>query len=276
VKIAILSDIHSNIFALEAVINHFKRKSVDVVVNLGDILYGPIAPQATYERLRALEDEFNLVTIRGNQDRQIYEADEHELQSNPTMAFIHEDLSDEAMDWMRALPFDRQLTDYLYLCHGTPDNDLIYLLEDVSSGETQLRDDSEIKSLLAGNKSKIIICGHTHTPRDLLLKTTDATPNTEHIGEYLKNTNTMSQRIINPGSVGLQAYCDDLPVQHVMQTGSPEARYTLLELGQNKNIYKLSHEKVTYDVAAAVKLAKLRGRDDWVKALETGYALDES
>jgi len=76
--------------------------------------------------------------------------------------------------------------------------------------------------------------------------------------------------------VGLQAYRDDLPVQHVMQTGSPEARYTLLELGQNKNIYKLSHEKVTYDVAAAVKLAKLRGRDDWVKALKTGYALDES
>jgi len=274
VKIAILSDIHSNIYALEAVINHFKRKSVDVVVNLGDILYGPIAPQATYERLRALEDEFNLVTIRGNQDRQIYEADEAELKSNPTMAFIHEDLSDEAMDWMRALPFDRQLTDYLYLCHGTPDNDLIYLLEDVSSGHAQLREDTEIESLLAGNKSKIIICGHTHTPRDYLLKQPDRTSNSEHVGDYLKNTNTMSQRIINPGSVGLQAYRDDLPVQHVMQTGSPEARYTLLELGKNKNIYKLSHEKVPYDVDSAVSLAKSRGRDDWVKALETGFALE--
>ena len=272
-KIAILSDIHSNIFALEAVIAHFKRKSVDMVVNLGDILYGPIAPQATYERLRALEDEFSVVTIRGNQDRQIYEADEAELESNPTMAFIHEDLSDEAMDWMRALPFDRQLTDYLYLCHGTPDNDLIYLLEDVSSGKAELRDETEIKGLLAGNKSKIIICGHTHTPRDYLLNNAESSDNPEHIGDYLKNINTMSQRIINPGSVGLQAYSDDLPVPHVMETGTPDASYTLLELGKNKNIYKLSHEKVIYDVTPAVKLAQLRGREDWVKALETGYAL---
>lgn len=272
-KIAILSDIHSNIFALEAVIAHFKRKSVDMVVNLGDILYGPIAPQATYERLRALEDEFNVVTIRGNQDRQIYEADEAELESNPTMAFIHEDLTQDAMDWMRALPFDRQLTDYLYLCHGTPDNDLIYLLEDVSSGQAALRKEDEIAALLAGNKSKIILCGHTHTPRDYLLKRADNTANPEHVGDYLKNTNTMSQRIINPGSVGLQAYSDDLPVPHVMQTGSPEASYTLMELGKNKNIYKLSHERVSYDVDAAVKLAKSHGLEGWVNALETGYKL---
>lgn len=273
-KIAILSDIHSNIFALEAVIAHFKRKSVDMVVNLGDILYGPIAPKATYERLRALEDEFSVVTIRGNQDRQIYEADEAELESNPTMAFIHEDLTQEAMDWMRALPFDRQLTDYLYLCHGTPDNDLIYLLEDVSSGKPVLRKNDEVAALLAGNKSKIILCGHTHTPRDFLLKGQDANDTSEHEGAYLKNTNTMSQRIINPGSVGLQAYSDDLPVPHAMETGSSEASYTLLELGKNKNIYKLSHEKVSYDIASAVQLAKLRGRDDWVKALETGFALE--
>lgn len=272
-KIAILSDIHSNIFALETVINDFKNKSVDIVVNLGDILYGSIAPQATYERLRALEDSYNVVTIRGNQDRQIYEADDAELKSNPTMAFIHDDLSDEAMDWIRALPFDRQLTDYLYLCHGTPDNDLIYLLEDVSSGKPILRENNEIEALLAGNKSKIILCGHTHTPRDHLLTLTDTKHNLEHVGDYLKNTNTMSQRIINPGSVGLQAYSDDLPVPHSMQTGSPEACYTLLELGQNKNIYKVSHEKVAYDVAAAVALAKTHGLEGWVNALETGYTL---
>ena len=63
---------------------------------------------------------------------------------------------------------------------------------------------------------------------------------------------------------------------HVMETGSPDASYTLLELGKNKNIYKLSHQKVAYDVDAAIKLAKLRGREDWVKALETGFALKES
>ena len=74
--------------------------------------------------------------------------------------------------------------------------------------------------------------------------------------------------------VGLQAYSDDLPVPHAMETGSSEASYTLLELGKNKNIYKLSHERVSYDIASAVQLAKLRNRDDWVKALETGFALE--
>jgi len=48
-KFAILSDIHSNVYALEAVINDAKRRGCDTLVNLGDILYGPIQPRATYD-----------------------------------------------------------------------------------------------------------------------------------------------------------------------------------------------------------------------------------
>ena len=51
-KIAILADIHSNVFALEAVLADAKSKNVDILINLGDILYGPIAPKATYELLK--------------------------------------------------------------------------------------------------------------------------------------------------------------------------------------------------------------------------------
>ncbi|MEO9495335.1 MAG: metallophosphoesterase family protein, partial [Vibrio splendidus] len=64
-KLAILSDIHSNVFALEAVIADVKKHNVDHMVNLADILYGPIAPKATYDLL--MEHEF--ITICGNQDR---------------------------------------------------------------------------------------------------------------------------------------------------------------------------------------------------------------
>lgn len=45
--IAAISDIHSNVFALEAVLADIKQRGADQIVNLGDILYGPIAPQAT-------------------------------------------------------------------------------------------------------------------------------------------------------------------------------------------------------------------------------------
>ncbi|MGP9557668.1 metallophosphoesterase family protein, partial [Psychrobacter sp. AOP7-A1-24] len=68
--IAAISDIHSNVYALESVfadIRHRDVDQVDQIVNLGDILYGPIAPNATYELLMAHQDD--IITIRGNQDR---------------------------------------------------------------------------------------------------------------------------------------------------------------------------------------------------------------
>ena len=50
-RIAVLSDIHSNVFALEAVINDAKQRGAEKMFNLGDIVYGPVAPKATYALL---------------------------------------------------------------------------------------------------------------------------------------------------------------------------------------------------------------------------------
>ena len=58
------------------------------------------------------------------------------------------------------LPFDKQVNEDVYLCHGTPKSDLIYLLEDVSKGYALLRSDSEILDLLAGQATELICCGH--------------------------------------------------------------------------------------------------------------------
>ena len=73
-KIAILSDIHSNVYALEAVISDAQSRAIDLMINLGDILYGPIAPKATFDLLM----KHDFVTICGNQDRQIFEANQDE------------------------------------------------------------------------------------------------------------------------------------------------------------------------------------------------------
>ncbi len=51
-KVAILSDIHSNVFALKAVIKDAKNKGVTKFINLGDTLYGPIEPKKTYKFLK--------------------------------------------------------------------------------------------------------------------------------------------------------------------------------------------------------------------------------
>jgi putative phosphoesterase len=243
-KFAVLSDIHSNVFALEAVIADAKKHSVDFMVNLGDILYGPIAPKATYELLM----QHDIMTICGNQDRQIFEATAEEIALNPTMEFIIDDLGREPIAWMKSLPFDAQLSDDIYLCHGTPDDDLIYLLENVELGYARLRSDSDIIKLLNGQTSKLICCGHTHTPRIVSL--------------------TTGQIIINPGSVGLQAYTDDEPNVHSMENFNAMASYSVVE--KTTDSWNIEQIKVPYDVGLAVAECKKRDRMDWVHFLTTG------
>lgn len=243
-KFAVLSDIHSNVFALEAVIADAKKNSVDLMVNLGDILYGPIAPKATYDLLM----KHDIISICGNQDRQIFEATVEEIASNSTMKFISDNLGTEPIAWMKSLPFDTQLNNDIYLCHGTPDDDLIYLLENVELGYARLRSDSEIIKLLNGQKSKLICCGHTHTPRTVSL--------------------TTGQVIINPGSVGLQAYTDDEPIVHSMENFNSMASYSVVE--RTADSWNIEHIKVPYDVKLAVAECKKRDRMDWVHYLTTG------
>ena len=253
ITIAAISDIHSNVFALDAVLGDIKKRGVNQIVNLGDILYGPIAPRATYELLMAHRDD--IITIRGNQDRQIYEATEAEIADNPTMDFIVSDLSKDAIEWLRALPFDCHLSEYIYLCHGTPTDDMVYLLEDIATGAPTVRSDSNILSLLNGIDSPVIVCGHTHIPRTVTLSS--------------------GQMVINSGSVGYPAYEDDLPVVHKMQTYSPHASYALItciETAQGK-CWQTEHIKVAYDHEAAAELALKNGRRDWAFALKTGRVL---
>lgn len=104
-RIAAFADIHSNVFALKAVISDAEQRGADLMLNLGDIFYGPIAPRATYEFLM----EHQIMTIRGNQDRQICEATPEEIKANPTMRFVLDDLGQIPLNWMKALPFDKQI-----------------------------------------------------------------------------------------------------------------------------------------------------------------------
>ncbi|SHF82762.1 metallophosphoesterase [Vibrio gazogenes] len=250
-KFAVLSDIHSNVFALDAVVNHAKSQGVTQFINLGDILYGPIAPKETYQYLLTLD----AITISGNQDRQIYQATPEDIESNPTMAFILDELGQAPLEWMKQLPFDLQVTDDIYACHGTPTDDLVYLLDNVESGKPEVRADQEIIALLGDISFPMILCGHTHMPRCVELST--------------------GQTVINPGSVGLQAYRDEEPVVHAMQNYSSQASYVILSKhvgGETKcgDEWDIAFHRVSYDVSQAIDAAQQRGRTDWVQYLRTG------
>ncbi len=257
-KLAVLSDIHGNVFALEAVIEDALSCGVKQMVNLGDTFYGPIAPWATYE---LLQKHGMLATIRGNQDRQICEAAQKasrkeaspdESAAHPTMRFVLDDLGREALDWMRSLPSDCRLDDDIYMCHGSPASDLEYLLENIRAGHPRLRSDREITASLGGQRAEIILCGHTHIPRCVQLSS--------------------GQMVINPGSVGLPAYTDDEPVLHSMENYCSHASYAVLE--KRASGWIVRQMKVAYDVQQAVALARERQREDWAHFLRTGRKIE--
>lgn len=260
IKIAAISDIHSNVFALEAVLADIDDRDVQQVVNLGDILYGPIAPKQTYELLMNYQacQSKPIITIRGNQDRQIYEATKDEIASNQTMSFIYDSLPLAAIDWLRSLPFDYRLNQQIYLCHGSPIDDMMYLLEEVSSGIPSVREDSDIIERLAGQRAEVIVCGHTHIPRTVTLST--------------------GQIIVNTGSVGYPAYEDELPTSHKMQTYSTHASYAIIEGIETSTglCWQVEQLKVPYDYQAAACLASNNGREDWAFALRTGRVMPTS
>lgn len=243
-KIAILSDIHSNVYALEEVIKDAKNKNVDVILNLGDSFYGPIAPRATYDLIK----QNNIISICGNQDREILEASLDQLEKNKTLKLVYDDLGEEVLYWIQSLPFEKFIHEEIYIVHGTKDDDTVYMLEDIKSGKPVLKDDKKILELIDDVESKFIICGHSHTARCVNLSS--------------------GQVVINPGSVGLQAYKDELPFEHKIENDFSDATYIILELQDDS--YNIELINVSYDYEKAAKDAEKNGREDWAYAIRNG------
>lgn len=245
-KIAVLSDIHGNIWALEAVFQDIQKRNVDHLINLGDIFYGPLEPRLTYERLKKIP----VVTILGNQDRVMIEARKYQSQANATLAYGMDNLGEEPLNWLTGFPTTTHFQEEFLLCHGAPHNDTVYLLEDISQGFAWVKEEEIILNELSGVAASIILCGHSHTPRVVRLSN--------------------GVLIINPGSVGLPAYNDDSPHFHIMQTCSPFASYALLE--KQGTEWSVEEIKVAYDFSSAVKCAEDHGRLDWAGWLYNGRA----
>jgi putative phosphoesterase len=245
-RIALISDIHANVWALEAVLADVRRRGVDLIWNLGDILHGALRPRATLDLLQA---SGIALTIRGNQDRDLYDATPEQRAASPRLAFMLDDLGPRPLQWLRELPATAQFEDQVLLCHGSPASDLYYLLEDVSSGSPQVRGEAEILRALGNVSKPVIVCGHTHIPRLVRLST--------------------GQLIVNPGSVGLQAYRDEHPCAHSMQTFAPDASYAILERNHD-NAWSAGFYRVPYDFSEAARTAAAHGRADWACQISTG------
>ena len=241
---AVIADIHGNADALRAVLADIETRNLSSIVNLGDLLSGPLAAKETAEILM----ESNILSIRGNHDRWLVEKIPAELGASDQLA--RSELDSRHLDWLRSLPATLYLTPDIFLCHGTPSSDTNYWLERVNAaGEVNLRPRQEIESDAQGVDAGLILCGHTHIPRRVDL--------------------SGGRVILNPGSVGCPGYDDDFPVYHVMEAGTAAACYAIVE--NTHEGWRSSMHHVPYDASRMVALARKAGRTEWANALETGW-----
>jgi putative phosphoesterase len=241
-EIAVLSDIHGNLWALEAVLDHIEGRGIDKIVNLGDSIYGPLEPKKTAQLLI----ERDIPSVSGNEDRMIVDSN---APLSPTLDFVRRVTNDSVASWLVACPATLKMGD-IFMFHGTPSSDSEYLLEEVTKDVVRLRCHTEILGRLESIESRIVLCGHSHVPHVVALS---------------------DQRlVINPGSVGLQAYTDDVPYPHEMETGSPHARYSILSITKRKTT--VDNLVVPYDWQSASVTAEKNGREDWAQWLRTGRA----
>ena len=243
--LALIADVHGNLPALEAVTADMATRGVSRVFNLGDHVSGPLWPRETADVLMRQP----WVGIAGNHDRQV--AFDDPATHGPSDRHAFGQLSADHLKWLAALPAGVVLDEFhMLLCHGTPGDDREYLLETPEHGRLRLADSAEIVARLGRASARVIACGHSHVPR--LVHLADGTA------------------IVNPGSVGLPAYTDDSAPAHISETGSPLARYAILD-GAGPTM-RVTFAAVEYDHAHAVRQATANGRPDWAVALQTGYA----
>lgn len=257
-KIAAISDIHGNLNALQAVLADIEREGVDQIINCGDTLGGPLESAKTADLLMAR----GIPMIAGNHERQLLTLPPEKL--NRSDACTASEINDAHRAWLASAPPTLWLADHVFICHGTPSSDLHYWLETITDdfgqhGSVGVRPASytEVSQRLGSGehtrRASLIVCGHTHVPRLVQLNSPDG-------GHAIT--------VVNAGSVGLPGYDDIHPHKHWIETGSPHARYALMEkTAQGWNVQLRS---VAYDFEPMAQLAERRGRPDWALPLRTG------
>jgi predicted phosphodiesterase len=182
VRVAVIADVHGNAPALEAVLAEVERERVDLVVDLGDLLAGPL-PAETMALVDALGDR--IVHVSGNGDRELVAAFDapgaaSELPPAVTsiMGYAAGAVDRAARDALAAFPptlvLDVDGLGPTCFCHATPRSDVEIVPADSP--------DERVAGILAAVEQDVVVAGHTHMRLD------------RRVGRH---------RVLNPGSVGM-------------------------------------------------------------------------
>ena len=230
-KIAILSDIHGNASALEAVIADARKLEATEYWLLGDIfLPGPGAN----DLVALLQDLPITVAVRGNWDDSVLEALDgeyglghpQEIQLMRMTQFLMERMDPATIVWLRSLPLlEKKEVDGLRfsLSHNLPNKNY--------GGDLLVENDTEKFDQLLDDEVDVAVYGHVH--------------------KQLLRYGSQGQQIINPGSIGMPYFNWEALKNH-------RAQYAVIEV-EDGELVNIQFRKVAYDYEAELELAKSKG-----------------
>lgn len=226
-RIAVLSDIHANVPALEAVLAD--AGDVDAVWHLGDVVgYGP-DPDGVVERLRAA----GAIGVRGNHDAAACGGDEIEWfnpEARRAMEWTRGAISEATVEWLRSLP-ERRVERGCELVHGSHREPLWEYVTSVAIARPNL----------AALPAPIGLHGHTHVPIAWLEEDGRIEPVRGRPDGRLSLRGRRA--LVNPGSVGQP------------RDGDPDASYLLLD----PDAGEVTWRRVAYDVEAVQRAIREAG-----------------
>ena len=203
-RIAVISDIHSNIYALEEVLEDIKSRNVDLTVCTGDLVGYATRPNEVIEVLRREK----ILTIMGNYDEAIgnfkiicgcdYKDPKDAEKAGMSMHFTGQETTPENKEYLRNLPKEATITfnnKTIRFVHGSTRIINEYLKEN----------SKEAKEVMGELVEDILVCGHTHIPY------------AKYYGEKL---------LVNAGSVGKP------------KTSTPDANYVIIDIQNEDEISK--------------------------------------
>ncbi len=237
-KIALFSDIHSNLPALEAFFEDLDEHRPDTVYCLGDLVGYNIWPNEVINEIRKRQ----IPTIAGNYDFGIgrssddcgcaYKTDDEKANGAISISFTNEIVQDEERNYLRTLPahinLEFQLNEEklnLLLVHGSPRKINEYLFED--------RAEKSLLRIMRDANADVMCFGHTHKPYHRILEETE-------------NGTLNFCHAVNLGSVGKP------------KDGDPRGCYVILHFDENtsksiKDSLKVEFVRFEYDVEKAAK-----------------------
>lgn len=218
-RLAIFSDVHSNLLALDAILADIESAGVDARYVLGDLVgYAPW-PNEVLERLLAEQ----IPIVMGNYDDGTgFDRDEcgcaytdptEKALGDQSFAWTKVHTSDANKAWLRALAPEIRLEadgHRFLLVHGSPRRINEYLFED--------KPDATFARIAADAAADVIVCGHTHRPYDKIVEGT---------------------RFINVGSAGKP------------KDGDPRGCWALIETSPDE--VRVGFRRVAYDIEAAAR-----------------------